>query len=197
MVEIIINGKPREAVEVPPSSGLSRIEVPAPGITQLNQIRVKKTLSDLPASTREMNIISAVCLYKMYGLSDSDISLALNAEQYQIENVVKSSAYQLMYEAVIKNIIDEDADEVRQIFAAGAKKAAKSIVELSKDEDKGIKLKASQDVLDRAGHRPQDTVLHKHEIENTMRIEYIDEDTKDIPQNLNGHMNGKDVQVKT
>jgi len=34
-------------------------------------------------------------------------------------------------------------------------------------------LKAAQDILDRAGHRPADIVMHQHKVEGGLKIEYI------------------------
>jgi hypothetical protein len=54
--------------------------------------------------------------------------------------------------------------------------AAKKIINLAQSDAEVLAFKASQDVLDRAGHRPVDIVEHRHKMEDALNIVYIKKD---------------------
>lgn len=164
--------------EIPPK-GQRKIELPASGKGQQDFIRVRRTLADLPLPAKQMNVISAVCAYTLMGLSDRDISEALNMTIDRVGRVKMMDGYIQFYDNVVKSIIDEEANDVRSLFAANARKAAGNLVDLASEaENEGVRLKANQDILDRAGHRPADVVLVKGQLDTTLKVVYVeDEDT--------------------
>jgi hypothetical protein len=156
---------------------LRKIELPAAGELQKEHIRVRRSLSDMPLPAAQLNVVSAVCLYTLIGLSDRDIAEALVVDLQRVERIKMLDAYATIQDQVVKSIIDEEASDVRSIFAANARNAALTMVSLAKDADNEVvKFKANQDVLDRAGHRPADVVLVKGQIDSTLRVVYVEED---------------------
>jgi hypothetical protein len=157
--------------------GQKRIEIDAPGKQQQAGLRIKRSLADLPMPAKEMNVVSVVCAYTLMGLSERDIATALNISVDRVERVKMLDAYSTVYDFVTKAIIDEEADDVRHLFAANAKKAAKNMVELAdSSENDGVRLKANQDILDRAGHRPVDVVQIHGQLDSTLKVVYVEEE---------------------
>lgn len=155
--------------------GTRRVEVPAPGRAQKDAVRVRRSLADMPAPPKQLNFISVVCLYTMVGLSERDIATALNCSIEQVESIKMLDAYQTVYDHVVKSIIDEDAEDIRAMFSAGARKAAKRVIALSEGAlDEAVSLRASADILDRAGHRAADIVNVRQTLDTTLRIEYVE-----------------------
>lgn len=156
--------------------GQRRIELAAAGKAQQEHVRVRRSLADMPLPAKQMNVISAVCLYTLVGLSDRDIAEALGITIDRVGSIKMLDAYTTVYDYVVKSIIDEDSADVRSLFAANARNAATTMVELAQTaENDGVRLKASQDILDRAGHRPADVVHVKAQLDTTMRVVYVEE----------------------
>lgn len=167
-----------------------KIELPASGKTQQDYIRVRRTLADLPLPAKQMNVISAVCSYTLMGLSDRDIAEALSMDVDKVGRVKMLDGYMAFYDNVVKSIIDEEAGDVRSMFAANARRAAGNLVELADmAENEGVKLKANQDILDRAGHRPADVVLIKGQLDTTLKVVYVEDEDAGVT------IDGEAVQV--
>lgn len=158
--------------------GQRRIEIDAPGKQQEAGLRIKRSLADMPVPPQQLNAISVICLYTLIGLSDRDIAEAVKLDVDRVERIKMLDAYSTVYDYVTKAIIDEEAEDVRHLFAAHARGAARSIVDLASDPDgnSAVRLKASQDILDRAGHRPADVVQIKGQLDQTLRIVYVNEE---------------------
>ena len=158
--------------------GQRRLEIPANGKVQQDFIRVRRTLADLPLPAKQMNVLSAVCAYTLMGLSDRDIGEALSMDIERVGRVKMMDGYIQFYDNVVKSIIDEEASDVRSLFAANARKAAGNLVDLASDaENEGVRLKANQDILDRAGHRPADVVLVKGQLDTTLKVVYVEDES--------------------
>lgn len=157
--------------------GQKRIEIDAPGKQQLAGVRVKRSLADMPVPAKQLNVLSVVCLYSLIGLSESDIATALNMSVEQVGRVKMLDAYTTVYDYTVKSIIDEEADDIRSLFAANAKGAARRMVELATEaENEGVKYKANADLLDRAGHRPADVVQIQGQLDQTLRVVYVEDE---------------------
>lgn len=158
--------------------GQRRIEIDALGKQQQNSVRIKRSLADMPVPAKELNVISVICLYTLIGLSERDIAEALNITADRVARVKMLDAYSTVYEYVTKAIIDEDSEDVAHLFAAHARKAAQSVLQLATDEDTNaaVRLGAAKDILDRAGHRPIDRIQVQGQLDQTLRIMYVEEE---------------------
>lgn len=148
-------------------------EVPTHREAQRQVTAVRRRLEELPAPPKQMNAISVVLSYSMYGLSDEDIALATGLTKQQVGTLKMSDAFTKMRDAVIEGMIESDKDDVRALISAHAKNAASRVVELLDSEDEKIALKAAADLLDRGGHRPADIVEHRHKMESGLVIEFV------------------------
>ena len=158
------------------------VEVPSAHEAQKFVASARRHLADIPAPPKSANAISVILSYTLFGLQDDEIAVATNLSVSQIGQIKMLDAYQVMYDAVIRQIIDKDADDVRRVFVAGAKKAASKMVGFVDSDDPAIAITASRDLLDRAGHRPVDVVDHRIRMDESLKIEIIHSDrTKEAP----------------
>lgn len=149
------------------------IEVPAPSVAQQLVVRARKSIADLPVPPQQLSGVALVAFYTLFGLSDSDIALALDGRLTveQIERIRALDVYRDFMESAKTNIIDTSADQVREVFQNNALRMANNIINAANgDDDNVLAFKASQDVLDRAGHRPADIIEHKHKLEGGLNI---------------------------
>lgn len=145
-------------------------------VLQTAQTKVARKLIDLPATPKQMNVVSVVVSYSLFGLTDNDIATAVGLSETQVGQIKMSDAYTRMYNAVIDSIVEHDRDNVRTLIQRGSINAANRMISLVNDENPQIQLAASKDVLDRSGHRPADVVEHRHMVEGGLTIEYVRRD---------------------
>ena len=130
-------------------------------------------LSDLPASPRQMNGVAALIVYRLLGMPESDIAEALGTDIEKIKAIADSSLFTDLYGKVSNQVMDLNSESIRVRFAAMSRDALNKVYEIMSDSDDKNALKAAQDILDRAGHRPADIIMHRHQVEGGLKIEYI------------------------
>lgn len=152
------------------------VEVPSArdAIKQITAVR--RSINDLPAPPKQMNAISLVVMYHLFGLADEDIAIASGLTVDQVGRIKMLEAFGTMLNNVSDSIVTQETDDIRQMIASKAKRAVHRIVETLEDEDNPNAFRAAQDILDRAGHRPADIVEHRHKMEGGLTIEYIKKD---------------------
>lgn len=150
------------------------IEVDSHSDILRREISAQKRIMDLPLQGREMNTLSVVCSYELFGLSKEDISQLLGLSVDQISQIQMTEGYKSLMNQIAKNIYDRDQSNLRAGFLKHSKKALQRVVQLVEeaDEDK-VSLAAAQDLLDRAGFRPVDTIEHKHTMEGELKIVHV------------------------
>lgn len=154
------------------------VEVPAPSVAQALVVKARKSVSDLPAPPAQLTGVALVAFYTLFGLSDQDIALAVDSQltTQQIANIRKLDVYTEFMDAARTNIVETSTNQVREVFQQHAASAAHTIVELAAGEDDVLAFKASQDILDRAGHRPADIIEHRHKLEDALHIVITERD---------------------
>ncbi len=137
--------------------------------------KTKRSISELPLPPQKMNAVSLVLFYTMFGLADADIAITVGISRDQVKNIKALPEYLSASQDIQASVLAHETNEVRDIFQKHARGAAQKIVEIASnaDEDSVLGFKAAQDVLDRAGHRPADVVLHKHGLDDSLKIVYI------------------------
>jgi hypothetical protein len=107
-------------------------------------------LEDLPASPSTMNAISAIISYKLLGLNDHDISIALGCTPFQLSALLAGEAYNQAYKQVVESFVRGQENTARDIIARESIMAAKQLVTIaSKSRTEGNRLKASESILNR------------------------------------------------
>lgn len=147
-------------------------EVPSPSQAQQIVVRARKSVNELPLPPAKMSAVGLVAFYTLFGLGDTDIAIALEGRltEVQIDNIRKTSAYNDFMKQAKASFMEAEQENVREIFADHAAGAAKQIIEHAKSDNDVLSFKASQDILDRAGHRPADIIEHRHKLEDALHI---------------------------
>lgn len=140
----------------------------------------RKRISDLPVPPDQMNTISIIISYSLFGITDEDISNTLLVPLEQLKTIKDSDVYTSLQDQFIKNIVASDASNVRGMFEQKSANAANKVFDLMDSENETTRMVAAKDVLDRAGHRPADVIEHRHRMEGGLTIEYV-EKKDDIP----------------
>ena len=160
------------------------VSVPSPSKAQEIIARTRRTVADLPLPPQQLSGVALVAFYTLFGLNAQDISLAIDGKLTveQIENIRSLDAYKDFMESAKANILHTEQNAVRELFEQNAIGAASKIIGLANSENDVLAFKASQDVLDRAGHRPADIVEHRHKMEDALHIVVTKKDeTQQLP----------------
>ena len=156
------------------------VEVPNTEEIKRKIIASRKRISDLPVPPSQMNTISVIISYSLFGITDEDISNTLLIPLKQLQEIKSSDAYSGLQQQLLKNIIESDMSDVRGLFVQKSRKAANTMFDLLDSDSESTRGVAAKDVLDRAGQRPVDVVEHRHKMEGGLTIEYV-EKKDDIP----------------
>lgn len=137
--------------------------------------RTRRSIAELPMPSKQMNVVSLVLFYTMYGLNNQDIAVAIGGQlsAQQIKEIKKLPEYQQLTTDIKNTVLEHEANDIRQFFVQNASKAAEKIVALTEEEG-ALGFAASKDILDRAGFRAADIVEHRHKMEDSLKIEVIE-----------------------
>ena len=149
------------------------IEVPTNMEAVAEVTRVRKRIGDLPLPPKQLNAVSTVAMYYLFGLSDIDIAYATGLTEAQVGSLRTHEAFDAMIAEARRNVLAEDGAVVRSMLEKNAVGAAQRVVSLLNSYDEKVQIVAAKDILDRAGHRPADVVEHRHKVEGGLRIEYV------------------------
>jgi hypothetical protein len=174
-----------DGTKINPIDGTIHVEdalVEVPNTAQIKReiVASRKRISDLPVPPSQMNTISVILSYTLFGISDDDISTILTIPLEQVEYIKSLDAYSELQTQFIKNIVESDLSDVRGLFVQKSRRAADKMFDLMESENEATRMVASKDVLDRSGQRPIDVVEHRHRMEGGLTIEYV-EKKDDIP----------------
>ena len=156
------------------------VEVPNTAELKREIVASRKRISDLPVPPSQMNTISVIISYSLFGITDEDISNTLLIPLEQLQAIKSSDVYAGLQQQLLKNIVESDLSDVRGLFVQKSRKAAKTMFDLLDSDSESTRGVAAKDVLDRAGQRPVDVVEHRHKMEGGLTIEYV-EKKNDIP----------------
>jgi len=159
----------------------SVVEVPNYAQVQKEFVIRKRRIADLPLPPKEMNAISVIIGYTLFGIEDEDIAEIIKIPIEQVIRIKESDNYKELVDTFTENIALHDADNVRSLFSQQSVVAASKITELLGSNSQMIAMSAAKDILDRAGHRPADVVNHRHTMEGGLTIRHIKPVTEDNP----------------
>ena len=156
------------------------VEVPNTEQIKREIVSARKRISDLPVPPNQMNTLSVIISYTLFGINDDDISHTLNIPYEQLIQIKSSDSYTDLQTQFLKNIVESDLADVRSLFVQKSRTAADRVFSLMDSESEVTRMVAAKDVLDRAGQRPVDVVDHRHKMEGGLTIEYV-EKKDDLP----------------
>jgi hypothetical protein len=152
----------------------------------------KRTLKELPGDINVINACSVVFMYTILGVGDREIADALNADVSDVLQLRRHSAYGECFQAVLGEFINANSDLLSSRVAAYGQAALTTVgtlITTAKKEE--VRLRASIDMLDRAGLRPKDVDQKQQVTKNELRIIVVDGDQKSVKVNLDmGDLDG-------
>lgn len=153
------------------------IEVPTNTIAQQIVTNANKRIAELPTLPSHMNTLNVVLVYSLWGLVDDDIAMATGLSKAQVARIRAHEAYATLQRDIVQSILKSDQEDIRNAITQHSREALDTQVELMRDsDDDKVRFAASNSLLDRAGHRPNDVVEHRHTVEQALRIEVIRRD---------------------
>lgn len=146
----------------------------------------KRNLKELPAEVGTINGVAAVFMYTMLGVGDSEIAYALGIDVRRVETVRAHGAYKECFETVVDTFINKNSDLLAARIAAYSHSALDVVGDLSMNAVKEeTKLRASTDLLDRAGVRAKDNAeRNMQNSRSELRIIVVD-GKKDVSVDVN------------
>lgn len=125
--------------------------------------------------------IAAVVGLRLMGLSYIDIAGMFNVTLDDINQLINSPSAQFTFEHMYRAMINTNADNVQGRIASYAHKAIDTVIELMENNETrdDVRLKASQDILDRSGANAEQFFAETNNIgtqEDELRIVMMDEE---------------------
>jgi len=193
--------RPSNYTHVPHQVGLTRngvddsmmVEIPTNRDAQRMIAQTRRRIADLPDVPRTMNAISVVLSYTLFGLDDSEISVAIGLSEQQVGNIKMTDAYASMHSAMVTSIMEAEMNDVRDLFRQHSRTAANVLVDGLHNGNRGDRMLAAKDFLDRAGHRPVDVVEHRMRVEGGLVIEVIKRDDTQQPVTIDVQLSDRDI----
>lgn len=140
----------------------------------------RKVLSDFRAPDTVLNVASVVFVYTVLGISDAEIGNATGLSSEDINKARETRAYSDLFEGVMTELISANSEYIEARIAAYAPMALNNVAHIAKHaQNHAVKLSASKDILDRSGHRPQDTQGRAQQGMNELHI--VITKSKDAP----------------
>jgi hypothetical protein len=136
----------------------------------------RRNMNELPAERQLMNAIGVVFMLTVMGVGDREIADNLKTTVEEVNWIRHHAAYNECFNNVISEFVNANSELLAARIAAYADGALKTVGELATHGKKEeTKLRASQDILDRAGVRPKD-VAERAIVKNDLRIIIIEGD---------------------
>lgn len=163
----IIEPEPDEELEESPDSSLPQTAVPFKAYRPI----ARRVLNDLRAPTNSINVACVVCMYTLLGISDSEICEATGLDGSQVMRVRDARIYSEVFENIMRELINANSEYIECRIASYSGRALDNIAHIATHSKKeNNKLFASKDLLDRAGHRPQDNASRQNTGMNELHI---------------------------
>lgn len=144
----------------------------------------RRNIRDLPAPPNVINGVAAAFMYTVLGVGDREIADTLKITTMQLEELREHSAYAECFKTVLDELISTNSDAIHARIASYATKAVDNIFHIAENtEEDSLKLRANQDLADRAGIGAKQLAERKVSTQSTLRIMIID-DEKSISVNL-------------
>lgn len=131
----------------------------------------RRVIQDLRAPAQAINVVAVVLTYTLLGISDSEIAEATGLSAQDINKVRDSRIYSESFSNVMQELINANSEYIECRIAAYSGLALNNIADIAmRAKNKTLKFTANKDLLDRAGHRPQDQAGRQNQGLNELHI---------------------------
>jgi hypothetical protein len=140
----------------------------------------KRSIPDLPASSKVMKGIALVFTFTILGVPDRDIAEMLGITPSEVRQVRTHPGYGETFEIIASEFVSAKSKRLVSRIAAYADGALDNVYNIAMHGTKENNvLKASIDILDRAGVRPKDLAENKG-LQNELRITIVKNDDTEV-----------------
>lgn len=130
----------------------------------------KRALKELPAEIAIMKGVVLVFSLTILGVSDREIADSLGITISQVRSIREHSAYGETFEIISSEFVNANSQRLVAKIAAYADDALEEVHTIAQTGKESNRLRASIDILDRAGVRPKDTAAQNQAQQNELRI---------------------------
>jgi hypothetical protein len=135
----------------------------------------KRTVKDLPGEPHVINAVSVVFMYTLLGLGDREIADILKTDVKEIHDIRMHGTYVECFQIIHSEFVNANSDLLSSRIAAYSQDALTTVGELAKAGKKEeVRLRASTDLLDRAGVRAKDMEAKSGVNKGGLRITIVD-----------------------
>jgi len=158
----------------------------------------RRVLSDLRADVSLLNVVSVVLSYTLQGISDTEICEATGITPEQLIFARENRIYSDMFENIMRELINANSEYIECRVSAYSGMALGNIADIAaKTRNTGYRLAASKDLLDRAGHRPQDNASRQNTGMNELHIVITEPKDSEARMKIDLRFNGSGGVGKT
>lgn len=135
----------------------------------------RRTVKELPGEPHVINAVSVVFMYTLLGLGDREIADILKTDVKEIRDIRMHEAYNECFQIIHSEFVNANSDLLTSRIAAYSQDALTTVGELAKEGKKEeVRLRASTDLLDRAGVRAKDLENKSAVAKTELRITIVD-----------------------
>jgi hypothetical protein len=139
----------------------------------------RRNINDLPIDPKTQTAIAVVLFYNIVGLTDNEISHLVNVPLEDIQRLKAHDAYQESFEIIFAELIAANSTSMQSKIAAFAPAALENVFDIASNAKHELaKLKANQDIMDRAGLHPE-TLYGKQSNEGFDSLKIVIQDGED------------------
>lgn len=148
---VLNNGKVMKPVAAGQTAvGLSR-EIASARTSQRILSQMSRKLTDLPETPDKMNAMGAVIAYKMLGINDADIAIALNTTEERIKLLCELDAFKQLEEMLDKSVIEDGKRAANNMIARSVTRATERMIEGIESDREDIAIVAARDIMKAGG----------------------------------------------
>lgn len=153
---------------------------------------IRRSAQEMPTDIRTQTALNVVLVYSLLGMTENEIAHATNTSLDNIRELRKLPAYQETFEMLFAEILSVNSSSIQAKISSFATEAVENVMSLARDAKKEIvKLKANQDVLDRAGLHPE-TLYGKNAVDDGIgSLKIVIQDGEDKNVSVDIDMKGK------
>jgi hypothetical protein len=140
----------------------------------------RRTIKELPSDPRTQTVINAVLVYQLLGMTDNEISHITTLTIEDIQRLKQLHEYQETFDILFHQFISVNSTSLQSKIASFAGEALDNMINIAgHSKHEMAKLKANQDILDRAGLHPETLFGKNKQDDGFESLKIVIQDGKD------------------
>jgi hypothetical protein len=143
---------------------------------------IRASIADLPADPSATTTAGVVWLYYMLGLNDADIAACTGLTMQQVDLIKGMKLFSQLDTMIIANSAKLSSANIETRIHSMAGKSMDTIEDIMNDDEveAAVKLRAAQDLLDRAGHSSKQISEKRTLLEGGLVIRIVQDNSNDM-----------------